>query len=68
MPTQPATRRCCKPANAASRRGVIAALSVLQEETMPMTSDEMLAERERFRREQESPVRRQADLPLQVPE
>ncbi len=64
---QPARRRCYKPANAASRRGIVAALAALYDTTTPpMTTDEALAERERFRRETEASQRRQGELVLQL--
>ncbi|MGH8032110.1 MAG: hypothetical protein ACREO8_07030 [Luteimonas sp.] len=61
---QPARRRCWKPANAASKRGVVAALAALYIEGAPMTAEESIAERERFRRETEAPQRRQGELGL----
>jgi hypothetical protein len=64
MRAQPARRRCLKPANAASKRGVVAAIDALHAEAPPMTSDEAIAERERFRRESEAPHRRQGELHL----
>jgi hypothetical protein len=64
MRAQPARRRCWKPANAASRRGVLAAIAAIDTEAPPMTPDEALAERERFRRESEAPQRRQGELGL----
>ncbi|HDS1834363.1 TPA: hypothetical protein QEM98_000448 [Stenotrophomonas maltophilia] len=62
---QPARRRCFKPANAASMRGIAAALAVLYDTSGPaMTTEEALAERERFRREAEASQRRQGELAL----
>lgn len=65
---QSANRRCCKPANAASKRGVVAALAVLETRSEPMTVEEALAELERRRLEAESAQRRQGELCLRVPQ
>lgn len=43
---------------------MVAAIAALYAEAPPMTSDEALAERERFRRESEAPQRRQGELGL----
>lgn len=63
---QPARRRSCKPANEASRRGVVAALAALRADTPPMTDDEIVAEQDRIRREADAGSRRQSELHLQL--